>query len=304
MTDFQLGLLVIGAAVVAGVALYNRLQERSVRRQAQRAFGSGHPDVLLETAPGRQEPTLEAAHARAGPGIQSDAMPDSRVDYVINLDTAGGAAGSLLLAEWGALEHRFAKRVMLAGTDGEGWRRIGPGDAGTFIALQAALQMVSRDGVVPDAELLEFRSLVETLGAKLGAAPAAPEMRQALDAARELDGICAEADIQVALHATGFSFAEGPDWDQQPFRITPREDGVTLTLDVARTPEPGRAYEAMVRAAAQLASTHGGRVVDDNGNALDERGFATIAAQIDTVREALVARGIEPGSPLAQRLFS
>jgi len=303
MTDFQLGLLLIGAAVIAGVALYNRLQERTVRRQAQRAFGSGHADVLLEPAPGRQEPTLESPHAR-GPGIQNDAMPESRVDYVINLDTARGVAGGLLLAEWGTLEHRFAKRVMLAGTDGEGWRRIGPGDAGTFIALQAALQMVSRDGVVPEAELLEFRSLVETLGTKLGATLAAPEMRQALDAARELDGICADADIQVALHVTGFSFSEGPDWDQQPFRITTRDDGVTLALDVARTPEPGRAYEAMVRAAAQLASTHGGRVVDDNGNALDERGFATIAAQIDTVREALVARGIEPGSPLAQRLFS
>ena len=113
MTDFQLGLLVIGAAVIAGVALYNRLQERSVRRQAQRAFGSGHADVLLETAPGRQEPMLESPHAR-GPGIQSDAMPDSRVDYVINLDTARGVAASLLLAEWGTLEHRFAKLAALA----------------------------------------------------------------------------------------------------------------------------------------------------------------------------------------------
>jgi uncharacterized glyoxalase superfamily protein PhnB len=303
MTDFQLGLLLIGAAAVVGVAVYNRLQERSVRRQAERAFGSAHADVLLEPAPGRQEPTLESPPAR-GPGIQGDAMPDSRVDYVINLDAARGVAGSLLLAEWGALEHRFTRRVMLAGTDGEGWRRVAPGDSGRFIALQAALQMVSRDGVVAEAQLLEFRSLVETLGAKIGATLAAPEMRQALEAARELDGICADADIQVALHVVGFSFSEGSDWDQQPFRITPREDGVTLALDVAHTLEPGRAYEAMARAGAQLASTHEGRVVDDNGNALDARGLASIAAQIDTVRQALAARGIEPGSPLALRLFS
>ncbi len=303
MTEFQLGLLLIGAAAIVGVVVYNRLQERSVRRQAERAFGSRHADVLLEPAPGRQEPTLEPAHAR-GPGIQDDAMPDSRIDYVINLNTAQRIAGSLLLAEWGAFEHRFAKRAMLAGTDGEGWRRIGQGDAGTFVALQAALQMVGRDGVVPEAELLEFRSLVETLGTKIGATLAAPEMRQALDAARELDGICAEADIQVALHVVGFTFSEGTGWEQQPFRITPREDGVTLALDIAHTLEPGRAYEAMARAGAQLASTHGGRVVDDNGNALNERGLATIAAQIDTVRQALAARGIEPGSPLALRLFS
>lgn len=307
MTALQLGLLLIGAAAIVGVVVYNRLQERAARREAERAFRSAHSDVLLAPAPGRQEPTLDPAHGRdhgRGPGIQDDAMPDSRVDYVINLDTSGGVLGSLLLAEWGALVHRFAKRVMLAGTDGEGWRRVGAGDAGTFIALQAALQMVSRDGVVAEAELLEFRALVETLGTRIGATLAAPEMRQALEAARELDGICADADIQVALHVTGFTFSEGSDWDQQPFRITSRENGVTLALDVAQTLEPGRAYEAMARAAAQLASTHNGRVVDDNGNALDERGLASIAVQIDTVRQALAARGIEPGSPLGLRLFS
>ena len=254
-----------------------------MRRQAQRAFGSGTRTSCSSRRPaGRNR---RSSRRTPGAGIQSDAMPDSRVDYVINLDTARGVAGSLLLAEWGALERRFAKRVMLAGTDGEGWRRIGPGDAGTFIALQAALQMVSRDGVVPDAELLEFRSQVETLCTKLGATLAAPEMRQALDAARELDGICADADIQVALHVTGFSFSEGPDWDQQPFGITAREDGVTLALDVARTPEPGRAYEAMVRAAAQLASTTAA-AWSRHGTALDGRGFAHRGAMIPSARRS------------------
>ena len=79
---------------------------------------------------------------------------------------------------------------------------------------------------------------------------------------------------------------------------------MTLSFDVAHTREPGRAYEAMARAAAQLASTHDGRVVDDNGNELDERGLASIAAQIESVRQALAERGIEPGSALALRLFS
>jgi len=303
MSTLQLGLLLIGAAVIVGVVVYNRLQERAARREAERSFRSAHSDVLLQPAPGRQEPTLESAPA-PHPVLQDDAMPDSRVDYVINLDIAARVAGSQLLAEWGALEHRFARRVMLAGTDGEGWRRIAAGDGRTFTALQAALQMVSRDGVAPEAELLEFRALVENLGTRIGATLAAPEMRQALEAARELDGICADADIQVALHVTGFTFAEGSDWDQQPFRITPREDGVTLALDVGHTLDPGRAYEAMARAAAQLASTHSGKVVDDNGNVLDERGLASIAAQIETVRHALTERGIEPGSPLALRLFS
>src|SRR5260221_9362439 len=304
MPALQLGLLVMGAGVVAGVVVYNRLQERSVRRQAERAFGSQHADVLAGSAPAaRQEPTLETSHGR-GPGIQDDALPDSRVDYVINLQVPGGVSGATLLEEWGALEHRFAKRVMLAGTDGDGWRRIAAGDAGSFTSLQAALQMVSRDGAVPDAEVLEFRSQVETLGAKFAATPAAPEMRQALEAARELDGVCAEADIQVGLHIVGIVLPQDFGIEGHPFRVTPRDDGVTLSLDVAHTAEPGRAFEAMARAAVHLAAAHAGRIVDDNGQVLDERSLATIAAQVDAVRHALVEQGIEPGSPLARRLFS
>lgn len=305
MTDFQLGLLGIGAAVVAGVLVVNRLQERAVRREAERAFGSRHADVLAPEAPvARQEPTLEApAAASRGPAIQDDALPDSHADYVINLAAAAGVPAGELLEGWAALEHRFAHRVMLAGTDGDGWRRVAAGDHGRFNALQAALQMVSRDGVVAEAELLEFRALVETLSAAIGATVAAPEMRAALDAARELDAICADADIQVALHVVGVA-AEGLSMDDARFQLQARQDGVTLSLDVARTPEPGRAFEAMARASAQLATAEGGRVVDDNGNAVDERALAAIAAQVDTVRQALASRGIEPGGALALRLFS
>src|ERR1051325_10443276 len=58
MTDLQIGLLVIGAAAVAGVLVYNRLQERATRRQAERAFGSQHADVLLDAPPARRESTM------------------------------------------------------------------------------------------------------------------------------------------------------------------------------------------------------------------------------------------------------
>jgi len=57
MTDLQLGLLVLGAAAVVGVVAYNRIQERSVRREAERTFGSSHSDVLLGDE--RSEPVLQ-----------------------------------------------------------------------------------------------------------------------------------------------------------------------------------------------------------------------------------------------------
>ena len=301
MTDLQLGLAVIGAVAVIGVLVYNRVQERSVRRQAERAFASRHADVLLGAQQARREPTLEAGPRRAA--AQSEAMPDPRVDYVIDVAVPRGVASAAVLDSWQPLEQRFAKRALLAGSDGSGWRRIVAGDAGRCIAQRGAQQRVSRDGVVSDAELLEFRSQVETLAAKIGATVASPEMRPALEAARELDRACADADIQIALHVLTEQIPE-EGFGDQPFQVTPREDGLTFTLDVARTLEPGRSYEAMARAGRQLALAHGGRLVDDNGNALDDHALASIGAQLEAVRQELAGRGIEPGSPLALRLFS
>jgi hypothetical protein len=242
---------VVALFVVLG---YNWFQERSIRRQAERSFASRHADVLLDKpADVRREPTL-----RAGP--QPGAAPHPGVDYIIELSAP-------LTEGWTAIQHRFGRRALLSGT-------------------QAALQMVTLDGVVSEAELLEFRSEVETLAAKIPATVRAPEMRPALEAAQDLDRACADADIQVALHVVGSADSQG--------------ERVTFTLDVARTLDPGKAYEAMVRSARQ----RGGQLVDDNGTPLDDRALAAIGAQIEAVRQELHGRGIEPGGPLAQRLFS
>jgi hypothetical protein len=148
MSDLVLGLLVLGVLLFAGVLVYNRLQERAARR----AFASSHPDALLADAPpARHEPTL---HRVEPPRI---ALPDRRVDYVIDVRLPHPGA----LEGWSSVEHRFARRVMLVpGADDASWH--------------AALQLVSRAGVVSEAELIEFRSAVETLGARAGARVSAP----------------------------------------------------------------------------------------------------------------------------------
>ena len=307
MTDFQLGLIVIGALAVAGVLVYNRLQERSARRQAERSFDAApRAEVLLDEPAERREPTLGPAFeptSRRAP-LDEQALPDARADYVIDLAVAGGAGCGSVLEDWGALEHRFAGRVLLAGAESGELRRLSPGDPGRCTRLQAGLQLVSRAGVVGDAELIEFRSQVESLAARIGATVAAPEMRPALDAARELDRICAEADIQVALHVAGVASTQTPELEAQPFQVSRRDDRLTLTLDVARTPDPVRGFRRMARSAQELAASLGGRLVDDNGNAVDERALGAIEVEVEAVRQTLRRQGVEPGSPLALRLFS
>lgn len=278
MTDLQIGLLVLGAAAVAAVLVYNRMQERATRRTAERSFAATYADVLRDPEPQvRREPTFTPT-----------AGPDERVDYVMELKLARPVPATVVHEAWRAIELRFGRRALIAEAEGNLWR--------------AALQLVSRAGVASEAELLEFRTAVETLGAKIGASVSAPEMRAALDAARELDRTCADADIQVALHVIAENI--DPDLGTQPFQVVRREDGVTLVLDVALTPDLAQSYEAMARAGHSLATEHGGRLVDDRGNALDERALASIGAQLEAVRQTLGARGIETGSALARRLFS
>ena len=281
MTDLQIGLAVIGGVAVVAVLVYNRWQERRVRRTAERAFGSGHTDVLLDE---RREPTLPPLPKRTE--VPAGALPAERVDYVIELTLP--ATGGAVHEAWAPIEQRFLRRALLSEE---------------LPKVRAGLQLVSRDGVASDAELIEFRSMVETMASQLTATVQAPEMREALDAARELDRICADSDIQVALHVVGIGFTPA-QFDGQPFQAAPREDGVTLTLDVARTHEPAKGYEAMARAGRQLAQSRGGRLVDDTGRELDERALASIGAQLEAVRQRLAGCGIEPGSPLALRVFS
>jgi hypothetical protein len=269
MSDLVLGLLLLGAVLFAAVLVYNRVQERAAQRAAARAFGSSHADTLLEKT-----------HHRGS--------PDERVDYVVEIKGARPIAAALVHEGWRPIEQRFGRRVLLAPTQAGQWR--------------AALQLVSRAGAVSETELVEFRSEVETLAARLGATVAAPELRRALEAARELDQTCADTDIQVALHVLADNL--NPDLGKQPFQVVRREDGVTLVLDVAVTPDLGCSYEAMARAGRDLAAAHGGRLVDDRGNALDDRALAAIGAQLEAVRQTLATRGIETGSALALRLFS
>lgn len=307
MSDLQIGLLAVGALVVVGVAAYNAAQERRARRSAERAFGSAHADVLMDAGGQRQEPRFEAPPRRAA-APEAAALPDPRLDYIIELTLRQPVSAAEVAAHWMPFEHRFAGRALLAASaEGDGWRPLPA--AGNCMRVRAALQLASRAGPVAEGGLIEFRAAADTLASHLQARVAAPEIKQAVDAARALDQLCADADIQVVLHVVprpGQAFPESAARPAPgPFGVERRADGgYTLSLDVARTPEMRRAYEAMVLYARDLCAALDGILVDDNAAPLDERAIAAIGGQLDAVDAALEAHGIVPGSPSALRLFS
>ena len=255
----------------------------------------------------RHEPRLDMP-ARRGAAAEPSALPDARLDYIVELTLANARAPSEVASHWAPCEHRFAQRAVLAAGSEGAWRSL----EGTrpCTAVRAALQLASRAGPVGEAELIEFRAAADGLAAQLGATVEAPEIRHAVEVARELDRLCADADIQVVVHvvpqAGGEPFpAEAGRAAPGAFGVARGEDGsYVLSLDVPHTADMRRSFESMVAYARDLTAALGGRIVDDNGRALDERALGAIAAQLDAVRATLAARGIEPGGPAALRLFA
>ena len=74
-------------------------------------------------------------------------QPDAAIDYIIEFSAQHPVAHGALREQWFAIERRHARRVLLLGSaDDKSWR--------------AGLQLVSRDGAIGEADLIEFRSAV------------------------------------------------------------------------------------------------------------------------------------------------
>jgi ZipA-like protein with FtsZ-binding domain len=347
MSELQLGLLAIGVLLVVAVFAYNRWQEGAARRAAQSSVrGRPGEDVLLRSEPRNpavppERPPHATTRIQAGAAA---ALPDPNVDYIVELSFPSVLAASELVQQWKASEHRYATRAIFScDGGGAGWRRLSVDDLAPVESLRAALQLVTREGPVSEAELIEFRAAVETLAAATGATVSAPEIRHAAEAARALDRFCEESDIQVVVHVVGagegglqgtrvrataelsglvleedgrLALRDGDD--RLLYTLSPREGdrfeaatldaaqfaGVSLTLDVPRVPDLSRAFQSMARFATHLAAALDGRLVDDNGSPLDERALAAIGAQLDAVQGGFEAKGIATGSASTLRLFS
>lgn len=78
MSELQLGLLAIGAVVVIAVLAYNKWQELRYRRLAERSFGAGHKDVLMES--GSDEAPNQAPVPEAPTPANILAVPGERLE--------------------------------------------------------------------------------------------------------------------------------------------------------------------------------------------------------------------------------
>lgn len=235
-----------------------------------------------------------------------------------------------------------SKRVQLIGkTDSGRWQVCDSAHPVRYSELRTGIQLVDRQGVIAEPELLRFCGAVSAFAADSRASIAFPDLRQQLSAARDLDHFCAEVDMLIGLSiraATPFSgrtlatFAEKrglelaadgrfhflsdsgnslftlglPDERRLDARTLPTLslERVILLFDVPRVAGGLQVFDRAIGFICAFAEEVDGELVDDNQRVLTEKGLASIHGQLQHIYGRMDDRGIAPGSVAALRLFA
>lgn len=211
----------VGVALVGGVAIYNAVQERRARRNAEKAFGDRPGDALF-AGEERREPTIGKlpedeeeetvpAPRMAGPAAQSadleagvapTAEISSRIDTVAVILADDPVTREQLEPLLDSLRDH-ATPVHVEGIVDEQWHPIESAPRQSWRELRVALQLASRAGPVAEEEIEEFNRAVAEFCVGINAVSQRESPGAAANRARDLDRFCAEADIEVAVNVVG-----------------------------------------------------------------------------------------------------
>lgn len=210
MSELQLGLLAIGAAVVAGVFFYNKWQERRYRREVQAGFTSRRDDVLMGLKGGarqdqasfadRADPTLGSLDAQAGDaGAPAQGLSEV-LDFIVPIETPDELPGAAVSGAAAAALRRCSKPIFWEGFDQEGntWEPLASDRS--YSRLRAGMQLVDRRGAADEDQLAAFGAAIEEAAGSMEVLASAPDTALAVTKANDLDSFCGEVDIRVAVH--------------------------------------------------------------------------------------------------------
>jgi len=233
MSSLFLGLIAAGVVLVAGVLIYNWLQERRVRRRIDATFRKSDGTAQGVTrGPGRIEPMLNADDSESSQSVAIEMAPEdesllpdladetpeeslSQVAPTTKAERLGLApdpdiecvallqpAQAVSTAALGsALSADAAKPVRWLGRRGVGtpWQLIDATTQGPWCEVAACLLLANRAGSVSRAEVESFQRRVSELAAALGAPNARVDPAAEADRAEALDRFCADLDVQIGL---------------------------------------------------------------------------------------------------------
>ena len=228
MSDLQIALAAFGAVLVAGVAIYNAVQERRARARAEKAFGERPGDALFNAEGERREPTfgtlppsdiveaVEDAGNEARPAAATAAPPaealeasggpaaqvSNRIDTVAVILADDPVTSEQLQPLLDALE-AHTNPTHVEGIVDEQWHPVETSIARSWRELRVGLQLASRRGPIAEDEIERFNQTIADFSAAVGAVSQREAPTAAAVRAKAIDEFCADADIEVAVNVIG-----------------------------------------------------------------------------------------------------
>ena len=233
MNPLFLGLIAAGILLVAGVLIYNWLQERRVRRRMNTALrkSDGTPPGVTRGR-GRIEPMLNADDSESSQSVAiemapeddellphvAEEIPDESLSQVVPATKAerlglapdpdiecvallqpAQAASTAALGSARSAEGAKPVRWLGRRAAGTTWQVIDATTQGPWHEVAGCLLLANRGGPVSRAELDSFQRLVSEVATALGAPNARIDPAAEADRAEALDRFCADLDVQIGL---------------------------------------------------------------------------------------------------------
>jgi ZipA, C-terminal FtsZ-binding domain len=320
------------------------MPDAAERRTLPRDIEHTLADDALQPAPRPEASPPAAAPTAAGAAQGGPRVLEEAVDFIVSVECPSAASGADILKHAQTLAHEAMRRPIhweaLDPGHGE-WEQ--PSGQKRYRRVRAGIQLTSRAGPATEADIGAFCLGVQEIGLALGADLDMPDPEEAVRRAADLDRFCADVDVQVGLNvvaadaetfpgtkiralaeSAGMQYgkdgrfhrlSEGgaelfglANLEAMPFHAetmrTLATRGVTILLDVPRAPPAASTFRAYVEFARQAEHSLGGTLVDDNRKPINQAALDSIAMQLEAIHKTMSARGIEPGGPLALRLFS
>jgi hypothetical protein len=338
VSSFSLGLLVLGALVLAALVAYNTwTSRRNIPRQPIAARAAPPP------ADERQDPVFDLS---ISPPLPPEKKPglDALIDVLAPIALEAPVSGEAALAAMPPTRRAGSKPFAIEGLNEftQQWETPQPGQR--YSAFQTGVQLANRSGPLNEIEYSEFVMKAQAFADAVNGTPEFPEMLDEVARARELDQFAGGHDAQLGFTLRARNAAWSPGYVQQnaarlgfvagamPGRMVlpasapgappllglsfdtqaaladdPAQSAlrqIALSLDVPQVGRGEQPFDRMREVAAALATAMDGVVTDDNGQLIQAEALDVIGSDLEQLYDTLESRDLAAGSPLARRLFS
>ena len=219
MSGLQIGLLIVGALVLAAIAAHGAWSSgRNLPRQATTQESDAGPDTVpLDRTAIEPELDLVAFDGVnfAANAPEKKATLDALIDVIATITLDAPVSGEACLAALPPTRRVGSKPFAVEGYCGVRQRWEVPSAGQRYALFQAGVQLANRSGALNEIEYSEFIMKTQAFCDAINGTPDFPEMREEVARARELDQFAGDHDAQLSFVLRARNTAWSPGYLQQ-----------------------------------------------------------------------------------------